>query len=251
MVVPVGLQRTHFMEFTDIMAKRRSIRAFKSDPVDDAILDELLTLSLESPSSSNSQPYKIAVAKGDVAKQLGAELEDKFWRSNEINKQPLPKKLLSAMTSDALPDSDFKPILGKYPGVFQERRVATGMGLYEVLGIGRKDRKARDEYMAKNFTFFNAPVALFFFVDPRMKHTALVDAGIFMQSLMMAATDKGLGTCAQGALGIWRKPLDKHFKIPHEYKLVCGMALGYPADDKVNQYRPEKLSLSDLLMPSK
>lgn len=239
------------MEFLDIMQSRRSVRSFSDKEVSDETLNELLALSLESPSSSNSQPYKIAIARGNVAKEIAAELQDKFRRSNAINKQSLPKKLFSAMTSDAMPDSDFKPILGKYPGVFQKRRVDTGIGLYKVLGIKREDKKARDAHMEKNFAFFHAPVALFFFVDPRMKHTALVDAGIYMQTLMLAATDKGLGTCAMGALGIWRSPLDKHFNIPQEYKLVCGMALGYPDDNVVNQYRPEKLTLDELVIPNK
>lgn len=239
------------MELVDIIKQRRSIRAFSDKPVEDEVLNRLFELALESPSSSNSQPFKMAVAKGDVALKLAKELEDKFWRSNAIQKQPLPKKLLSALTSDALPDSDFKPILGKYPGDFQRRRVETGMGLYKILGIERKDKKARDQHMALNFSFFGAPVALFFFVDPRMKHTALVDLGILMQSIMLTATDMGLGTCAQGALGIWRKPLDKFFDIPTEYKLVCGMALGYPSDDKVNAYRPDKLPISELIIEAK
>lgn len=239
------------MELQDIIQQRRSVRAFKNQDVPQELLHKLFELALESPSSSNSQPYKMAVAQGDVATQIGQKLQDNYWRSNAIQKQPLPLKVFSALTSDAMPDSDFKPILGKYPGDFQRRRVKTGMGLYKILGIERQDRKARDEHMALNFSFFGAPVALFFFVDPRMKHTALVDLGIFMQSLMLLATDHGLGTCAQGALGIWRKPLDKFFDIPTEYKLVCGMALGYPSDEKVNEYRPEKLALNDLLMASK
>ena len=239
------------MEFNDIIQSRRSIRSFSNKEVGDELLEELLCTALESPSSSNSQPYKVAIAQGDIAKQIAKDLQDKFLRSSAINKQALPKKLLSAITSDAMPDSDFKPILGKYPGIFQKRRVETGIGLYKVLGIKREDKKARDEHMAKNFAFFEAPVALFFFVDPRMKHTALVDAGIYMQTLMLAATDKGLGTCAMGALGIWRSPLDKHFDIPKEYKLVCGMALGYPDENEVNQYRPEKLTLDELLIAKK
>ncbi|XOV78822.1 MAG: nitroreductase family protein [Aestuariibacter sp.] len=239
------------MELQDIIHQRRSIRSFTEQEVSDTLLNQLFELALESPSSSNSQPYKMAVARGDTARQIARQLQDNYWRSSAIQKQPLPKKILSALTSDAMPDSDFKPILGRYPGDFQRRRVETGKGLYKILGIERQDKKARDEHMALNFSFFGAPVALFFFVDPRMKHTALVDLGIFMQSLMMLATDFGLGTCAQGALGIWRKPLDKFFDIPTEYKLVCGMALGYPSDDKVNDYRPEKLPLSELLIATK
>ncbi len=239
------------MDFTEVLKSRRSIRAFSNKPVEQTLLNEIFLEALESPSSSNTQPYKFAVATGDTCKKLGDELLSKYRESNKIQKQPLPLKLFSAITSNALPDSDFKPMLGKYPSVFQDRRIATGMGLYEVLGIERKDKKARDEQMAKNFTFFDAPVAIFLFIHPGMQHTALLDAGIFMQSLMLSATNKGLGTCAQGALGIWRSPIDKHFKIPKDYKLVCGLALGYPKESKVNSYRPKKLDLNELLIPTK
>ena len=118
------------------------------------------------------------------------------------------------LASRAMPDGDYKPILGKYPGIFQDRRMHTGRGLYEILGIKRGDKKGRDAAMARNFTFFDAPVAVFVFIHPGMKFTALVDAGIMMQSLMLSATDKGLGTCPQGALGMWRSPLEEHFDIP-------------------------------------
>lgn len=236
------------MEFTEVLTSRRSIRSFSGKPVDDALLEEILTLALECPSSSNTQPYKIAVATGEINKAIGKALTEKYLAANKINKMPLPMKAFSAFTSGVMPDGDFKPIIGKYPPVFQERRVATGMGLYETLGIERSDKKARDEQMARNFSFFNAPVAIFFFVHPGMTFTALVDLGIFMQSLMLVATDKGLGTCAQGALGMWKSPVKKHFKISKEYKLVCGLALGYPDDHKVNDYRPDKIRLEELLI---
>lgn len=239
------------MEFQDVMRTRRSIRDFSDQPVPEDVLNKLLELSLDVPSSSNTQPYKIAVATGEVCKQIGIDLVDKYQRSSAIQKQPLPKKIFSALTSGVLPDGDHKPILGKYPGEFQKRRTTSGAGLYDLLGIQRGDKAGRDEQMQRNFNFFDAPVAIFIFVHPGMTFTGLVDAGIWMQSLMLAATDEGLGTCAQGALGIWRSPVDKHFDIPKDYKLVCGLALGYPTDDKVNGYRPEKISLDELLIPKK
>ena len=239
------------MEYLDVLKNRRSIRAFASKPVAQTIIDEILMEALESPSSSNTQPYKLAVATGETCKSLGRKLSDKYKKSIAIQKKPLSLKAVSAVVGGALPDGDFKPILGKYPSVFQERRVQTGKGLYEVLGIERHDKEARDEQMARNFIFFDAPVAIFAFIHPGMTHTALLDLGIMLQSLMLSATNKGLGTCAQGALGIWRSPIEKHFKIPKHYKLVCGVALGYPEDTEVNEYRPEKLSLQDLLIPLK
>ena len=239
------------MEFSDVLNNRRSIRAFSDKAIDQSILDEILLEAAESPSSSNTQPYKLAVATGDTCQQLGQALLEKYYSVNKIQRMPTPKKLFKVLTSKSMPDGDYKPILGKYPGIFQQRRMETGKGLYEILGIGRGDPKARDEQMARNFTFFDAPAAVFVFIHPGMTHTALVDSGIMMQSLMLSATNKGLGTCAQGALGMWRSPLEQHFNIPKGYKLVCGLALGYPTDDIVNTYRPNKLGLDELLIPSK
>lgn len=240
------------MEFSQALHSRRSIRAFSDKPVPQEIINGILSDAIESPSSSNTQPYKVAVATGETCKQLGQELLSRYYKINKIQRQPLPLKLFNVATSKAMPDGDYKPILGKYPGIFQDRRMHTGKGLYDVLGIKRGDKKARDEAMSRNFTFFDAPVAIFVFIHPGMKFTALVDAGIMMQSLMLSATDKGLGTCPQGALGMWRSPLEKHFDIPKGYKLVCGLALGYPKEDeKVNQYRPNKIALEELLIPSK
>ena len=239
------------MEFSDVLNNRRSIRAFSDKAIDQSILDEILLEAAESPSSSNTQPYKLAVATGDTCQQLGQALLEKYYSINKIQRMPTPKKLFKVLTSKSMPDGDYKPILGKYPGIFQQRRMETGKGLYEILGIGRGDPKARDEQMARNFTFFDAPAAVFVFIHPGMTHTALVDSGIMMQSLMLSATNKGLGTCAQGALGMWRSPLEQHFNIPKGYKLVCGLALGYPTDDIVNTYRPNKLGLDELLIPNK
>lgn len=82
------------MEFNDIMQQRRSIRAFKQQDISEDVLQELLNQALESPSSSNSQPFKVAIAKGDIAKKIGEELTDKYQRSSAIQRQPLPKNCL-------------------------------------------------------------------------------------------------------------------------------------------------------------
>ena len=68
---------------------------------------------------------------------------------------------------------------------------------------------------------------------------------------MLAATDAGLGTCAQGALGLWRSPLEQHFQLPDNYKLLCGLSLGYEADTRINQFRPDRQPLDALLIPEK
>ncbi|MDF1820076.1 MAG: nitroreductase family protein [Alcanivoracaceae bacterium] len=235
------------MEFSSVLASRNSVRAFKDTAVPEALLEALLGQALQAPSWSNTQPYHVAVARGPVLADLREALGERFRRASKLSRAPWYAKLLAPF-SGALPDGDFKPIL-KYPDDLQPRRVATGKGLYRHLGIAREDHAARDAQMARNFAFFDAPVAMFLFVHKGLGHYSTLDAGIFLQSLMLAATDAGLGTCAQGALALWRSPVEKHFRIPAPYKLLCGLSLGYPADDPVNQFRPQRISVEQLCLP--
>ena len=94
-------------------------------------------MQLNQPQALILNHYKVAIAVGDTCKQLGQELLARYYKINKIQRQPLPLKLFSAATSQAMPDGDYKPILGKYPGIFQTRRMATGKGLYETLGMWR------------------------------------------------------------------------------------------------------------------
>lgn len=238
------------MDFSDVMAQRHSVRSFTDRPVEDDVLRRLLDIAVTAPSWSNTQPYQIAIARGDVLESLRNDLPQRFDRAAALQRAPMLKKAIAWLTRDGLPDGDFQPVL-KYPDDLQPRRVATGHGLYKQLGIDRQDHQARHEQMAENFRFFGAPAAIFLFVHEGLGVYSVLDAGIFLQSLMLAATDAGLGTCAQGALALWRSPLEKHFEIPERYKLLCGLSLGYPSDHHVNQFQPDKLGLDHLLVPQR
>ena len=239
------------MTFNETNIKRRSIRDYTKQEVSEEIIQEILKEALEAPSSSNTQPFKVVVATGAILEDIGKELTSKYKETIKLSKKNIFAKLYSAYKYNLKPNKIYQTIQGKYFGVYQERRVKTAVGLYKVLGIKKDDRKKRNEEMTKNFSFFGAPAAIWIFANPKMKYTALVDTGLFMQNLMLSATSKGLGTCPQGALNLWRAPVDKHFSVPKGYELVCGLSLGYPSDAKVNSYRPEKISLEELIIKKK
>ncbi len=237
------------MEFIDVLNARHSARAFTREPIPEDRLQRVLERAAAAPSWSNTQPYQIALAQGADLAALGDELSERFERLAPLQRAPAWKKALAAVRrSPALPDGDFRPVI-KYPDDLQPRRVATGKGLYRHLGIGRDDKQARHQQMAANFRFFGAPTALFLFVHKGLGVYSVLDAGIFLQTLMLAATDEGLASCAQGALGLWRSPLEKRFRIPRHYQLLCGVSLGFAADQPVNRFRPEKLPGSELMIP--
>ena len=66
----------------------------------------------------------------------------------------------------------------------------------------------------------------------------MLDAGIFLQTLMLSAHANGLGTCAQGALATWPTLVRREFDVPEHYKLICGVSIGYASDHPVNEYNP-------------
>ncbi len=239
------------MEFIDALKSRHSVRAFDSKPVPEATLIRLLEQASMSPSWSNTNPYRVALATGDALESLRAELYARFQATIRLQRGGKLSQLKGLLTGNpGVPDGDVKPVL-KYPKDLQPRRVECGKGLYGVMGIGRDDLQARDQAMAENFRFFGAPAAIFLFVHADVGIYSALDAGIFMQSLMLAATNEGLGTCAQGALGLFRSPLDKHFDIPKQYNLLCGVAIGHELDVPVNKFQPEKIAVNELMLPTK
>ena len=64
--------------------------------------------------------------------------------------------------------------------------------------------------------------------------------------LILGAHARGLGTCAQGAVAIWEDAVKAEFEVPDGYKLLYGVALGYPSDAMVNTFQAERLPVSEI-----
>jgi nitroreductase len=118
--------------------------------------------------------------------------------------------------------------------------------MYQTLGVVRGDRQARDEQWARNYSFFGAPVELFIYIHKSLHIYAASDAGLMMQNLMLSAHAHGLGTCAQGAVAIWDDVVRKEFDIPKGYRLLCGVALGYPSGSPINDFKANRLEIEDI-----
>ncbi len=229
---------------------RRSIRDFDATPVPEALVEDILTAALNAPSWGNVQPYRVAVASGTLAQDISRDLMTIYERAMAFRGAGLLKRLKMLRGGIPSPDGDFNTIM-RYPSELDARYKATGKGLYELLGIKRGDRAARDRQMGKNFAFFGAPTVLFVFCSADLGAYAALDTGAFIQSLALAANTRGLGTCAQAALATWAGPVKARFDIPEGYKLICGVSLGYPSDEPVNAYAPKRRTLDELLIPSR
>jgi len=234
--------------FTQLLQSRRSVRDFAPTPIPQAMLDAVLADAIQAPSWSNTQPYRIAIASGPVREHLAKELGERFDKGMAAQNGGWLAKAKLLLTRDGLPDGDYT-VNFEYPADLQPQRRATGHGLYELLGIGRKDHAAREAQMRRNFEFFGAPTALFVFVHSGLREFSVLDAGIFIQTLMLSAHAHGLGTCTQGALATWGGPVRAAFDIPTGYKLICGLSIGYASSHPVNQFNPGRKSVNQLLIP--
>ena len=236
---------------SDLIRSRRSVRDFLPTPIPEAVLQSVLADANQSPSWSNTQPYRIAVASGALRDRLAEQLTDRFDRGMRAQKKGwLGKLQLLTQQRHVLPDGDFETNFA-YPEDLQPQRRATGHGLYALLGIGRKDQAAREAQMRRNFEFFGAPTAIFIFVHSGLREFSVLDAGIYLQNLMLSANAHGLGTCAQGALATWAGPVREAFDVPTAYKLIAGLSIGYASEQAINQYNPGRGEVANFLLKAR
>ncbi|WP_417452221.1 nitroreductase [Kordiimonas sp.] len=245
-----GNTPTNSMDVRTALATRRSVRDFTADALPDGLADTILADALNAPSWGNVQPYRVAVASGDVAKAISADYHALFSAGMAFRRASPLRKLRMFLSGVRGPDGDHTTIM-TYPPELDARYKDTGKGLYGVLGIGRDDKAARVQQTARNFDFFGAPTVLFVFASDALGAYGPLDAGAFIQSVALAAHARGVGTCAQAALATWASPVRSRFDVPDGYKLICGMAMGYASDAPVNSFAPARRSVENVKLPLK
>jgi nitroreductase len=235
---------------SQFLASRRSTRDFLPTPVPAEIINQILTDALTAPSWSNTRPFKVAVATGEVKDRISGEFLSRWQVLSQIMRKGLRNKLRLIYSRYGLPTTN-RSIVKPYVAELKPRAERVGRELYQSLGVQRGDRKARDMQWGKNYSFFGAPVELFVYIHKSLHIYAASDAGLMMENLMLSAHGYGLGTCAQGAVNIWDDVVREEFEVSKDYRLLCGIAIGYPSDAKVNSFQANRIDVSELLLKRK
>lgn len=198
------------MELLDAIHSRISARAFLDKPVPQEIVRQVLDLARHAPSGSNMQPWHVHAVSGKRLDQIVKE-SLAFAEEHPIGSQT----------------KEFQTPSEHFIQPYKSRRFEVGMGLYDALGIDRKDKVRRNEQLMQNFYFFGAPVGLFFSIHRTLMPGQLGDLGIFMGNVMLAARQFDLHTCAQGFWQDVQPVLHRVLDIPEDYFIFNGMALGH------------------------
>jgi nitroreductase len=208
------------MDVAEAVARRMSVRAFKPDPVPGAVVREMLQAAGRAPSGGNLQPWVVHALAGEPLAEFKALVASRLMDRDEPEYHGYPPNL-------------WEPLRG--------RRFQVGEDLYASLGIPREDKLGRLAQFAKNAEFFDAPVALFFSVHRDCGPPQWADLGMFIQTLMLLAVDKGLDSCAQEFWSAYGRLTARFLDLPGDHMLFCGMALGHrDPTAPVNQWRSQR-----------
>jgi len=215
---PAGINRN--ASFLDVIMDRHSSRAFRSEPVPKDALQKVIEAAIRAPSWSNTQPWEFTVVGG---------------RHMERLKEAFVEKVRAGVPPN--PDIPFPEFSEKYV----DRRVRNGRRLFAELGIAREDKAKRAEHNLNMYQFFGAPDGIIVHIDRELGPYSILDVGLAIENLLLAAHCLGLGTCPMAMAAAYPDVLREILSIPASKKIICGIAIGYADEDSpAARFRSER-----------
>jgi nitroreductase len=214
------------MDIVDAIKERKSIRAFKPDPVPLDLLKKIMEQAQRAPSWANTQPWEFAVATGKPLEEIQAGFLEK---------------------SSTSPSPDVPR-----PPHFPERYAA------RIRILDKQNRlvtqKDWDSRRIQNFKHYGAPAVIylltereFYYQSKGVNVWALYDCGAVVENIVLLATKYGLGTIIQAQAAAYPSVLRKALSIPESKIVLLGIAIGYPdPDHPINQFRTEREPLESI-----
>lgn len=154
-------------------------------------------------SNSNTQPWHVYLVTGERRARLVEALLDAV--------DTTPPTVASA----------------GLPPRFAVRRAESGALLYGAMGIARDDAAGRWVAQRRNWEFFRAPVAGVVCMHRDVGAVDAMGVGMFLQTFLLALTERGIGSCVQVAIALYPEVLRAQLGIPEELTVLCGMSIGY------------------------
>jgi nitroreductase len=215
------------LSLADALRSRRSVRGFLDKPVPEDTLKAIFELAQLAPSNCNIQPWKVFVASGEVRDELR-------------------RRMVEKVTAGVPMEPDFEPNAGKFSGVYRQRQVDCAVELYNNMGIARDDKPGRMRAQLRNFELFDAPHVVFIGMEREFGPTVALDVGMYIQSLMLAMTAYGVGSCAQGSMRYFPNDVREIFGEPASTAILVGISFGYEDPDvAANRTRVGRAPLAD------
>jgi nitroreductase len=99
------------------------------------------------------------------------------------------------------------------------------------MGIAREDTAGHAAAVLRNWEFFRAPLAGIVCMHHDLGMADALSVGMYLQTLLLALTERGLGTCVEVSCAGYPEIVRAQLAIPAELSILCGLAVGYPDPD--------------------
>jgi nitroreductase len=212
----------------EAVRSRRSVRGFLGRPVPAAVLTRVLSAALRAPSGGNLQPWHVYLLSGSRLEDLKSRVRRRIAAGDSGDPPPV------------------RPYPAALPATYAQRLTDMGERRYGAVGISLEDKDGRARVRARNWDCFGAPTALFCYLDEGMLPPQWMDAGIFLQSVMLLVRAEGLDSCPQIAWAEYHRTVAEVIKPPNGHVLACGMSIGY-ADPQEPQPAMPRAPLSEVV----
>jgi nitroreductase len=212
----------------EAVRSRRSVRSFLGRPVSAAVLTRVLSAAVRAPSGGNLQPWQVYLLSGSRLEDLKSRIRRRIAAGDSGDPRPV------------------QPYPAALPDIYAQRLADMGERRYGAAGIAQEDTDGRARIRARNWECFGAPAALFCYLDERMLPPQWMDAGIFLQSVMLLVRAEGLDSCPQIAWAEYHRTVAEVTKPPDGHVLACGMSIGY-ADMQEPQPPMPRAPLSEVV----
>jgi nitroreductase len=186
--------------------ERRSMRAFRPDPIPRATLVQLFAAAQAAPSWCNVQPWRATVTEPPFTQALATEMQ------------------AAARAGFPSPELAF-PL--DYPSPYREHRIGCGAALYRAMGVARDDKAGRYDAWLRNYAFFDAPHVAIIACDKRLGPYAYVDVGVWLGYVLTAAQALGIDTCPMASVAAYPVTLRARLPIGETEIILFGLALGH------------------------
>jgi nitroreductase/ferredoxin len=189
------------------LRRRRSIRRFKRDPVEQAKLDRLLDVARYAPTGGNTQAVHYTILTGDEVRQLEVATADFYRQLIRRLESPVGRVLV---------------------------RLVVGAEPMERLVTGVPDLKRDVDRVERNEKGYchNAPVVILVH-GGRVYPTIPEDCCFATYHLILAAETLGLGSCLIGFItqaAARSKTIRNVVGLPAGHRIYSTLAVGYPAE---------------------
>jgi nitroreductase len=198
------------MDVVEAVKRRKSIRGYRPDPVPKEVLEQILELASDAPSSDNTQPWEFTVLAGEVLEKVRQSNVELLYSGAPLN----PEHVVTSWPRES---------------IYRQRQVNLAKQLFQLMDIPREDKEKRVKWLERGFRYFDAPAAIIISTDRCLTESGpLLDIGAVLQTICLTALHFGLGTCIEVQGTMYPKVLREYAHIPESKRIIMAIAIGYP-----------------------